>query len=525
MKKSIKLVSLMLVVALYGSLLLAGCGGSGSSSTEEKSTQSPNTISAEATTTKTAEPKLEKETLVAYLLGAAPADGPAVMEAVNTKLQNDINTTLSLQYIPFGDIATKYPLVLASGEDWDIIYGNVNYSQNAAKGGYREITLDEVQNFAPLTFKATTKEQWADTLVNGKIFMIPQSFKELDVGGWFYREDLRKKFNVPEIKTATDFVAYLQTLKKNGITPTDGTSEDVQGIFNELLSQEYSYFRVKAQGDLVNINPDDLTYTTKGLLDAEFVEHYKKAALTVRKLYEEGVIPKNAYANKVRAIDLFKTEKTATWNNAFENYPQYVTDTKAKGWEVGFFGGVTNKGSAMLRPASGNGYSLSPSSKKFSRALATIDLLNQDPSYNMLISFGIENKNYVLKDGKLDLAPGIDPANNPYPMYGAGFWANNRDQWPPLANYTQSYIDAKKNLQDHGVSYLLNGFNAVDDSIKTELANIVNVHAQYAMPIKLGLVKDVDKAVDTLIEKLKAAGAEKVVAEYKKQIAEFVAAH
>ncbi|CAK4858746.1 unnamed protein product [Aphanomyces euteiches] len=154
-----------------------------------------------------------------------------------------------------------------------------------------------------------------------------------------------------------------------------------------------------------------------------------------------------------------------------------------------------------------------------------IDLLHQDPAYNMLLAFGIEGKNYVMKDGKLAIAPGVDAAKNPYPMYGAGWWSNNRDQWPPLENYSDNYINMKKNLQEHAVSYLLDGFNINTDSIKTEIANIGNVYKEYAIPIELGIVKDVDKSVAVLIEKYKKAGAEKVMEEVNKQAAEFVKAH
>lgn len=523
-----KLVSLILVLVLCGSLVLAGCGSSDKTSTT--ATPQSSDSSAQASGTKTSDapttaPALDKVALTMYLLGSAPVDGPAVMEEVNKKLEKDINATITLQYIAFGDIATKYPLVLASGQDWDVIYGSVNYGANAAKHGYREITLEDVEKNAPLSFKATTKDQWVDTMVNGKIYMIPQTFKELDVSGLFYREDLRKKFGCPEIKTSDDFIAYMETLKKNGITPIDGNADDVAAVFSTIFNSNCEYSRNKLSFDLLSYSVDDPSYKLVGILDPEYAVEYKKAAVTVKKFHDEGVLPKNAFSQKSSTRDLYMVEKTAVWSNAFENYPQYASDCKSKGWEVGFFGGASKNGTALLRPSTGNGFSFSPSSKNYERALMAVDLINQELTYNMLLSFGIEGKNYVMKDGKLALAPGVDATKNPYPMYGAGFWSCNRDQWPPLENYTQAYIDMKKNFQEHSKSNILNGFVGVDDSIKTEVSNITNVYTQYAMPIKLGLAKDPNAAIDTYIEKLKAAGAQKAVDEYKKQIQVFLAAN
>lgn len=525
MKKFIKLLSVVLVIALCATLLLAGCG---TKDPEPATTTTVAATSASTAAATSAAPALEKVELTGVLLGDEQPDGPAVIAEVNKKLEQDINATLKLQYIAFSDMATKYPLVLASGQDWDFIYGNVNYAANAAKGGYREITMADIEKYAPLSFKATMKEQWADTLVNGKIYMLPQTFKELDAGAEFYREDLRKKFNIPEIKTVADLMVYAQTLKKNGIVSPLEANSGI--IFQLYLSSHTEYTRTKfanvadASGDLVNLSLNDSTKLS-GLLDADFVTAFKQTAKEMKAAYDSGVLPKNAFAQKTAAIDLFKAEKTTVLANAFENYPQYESDAKAKGWELGCLPILGPSGTSGIRPSTGNGFAFSPVSKNYERALMALDRLDQDPAYNMLIAFGIEGKNYVMKDGKLSLGPDIDAAKNPYGMYQSGWWANNRDQWPPLENYSQNYVDAKKKLQDAAKPNILNGFNANTETIKTEIANCVNVATQYELPIMYGMVKDSDAAVDQLIEKLKAAGAQKIVDEFNKQVAEFVKAH
>ncbi|MEX1030230.1 MAG: ABC transporter substrate-binding protein [Paenibacillaceae bacterium] len=526
MKKRINSSSLLIIIMLVVSLVLAGCTSNNNTSNNENAPS--NTNAPKDTAEVTPEPeKLEKVTLIGYLLGEAPPDGPAIMAEVNKKLEADINATIELKYIPFADIATKYPLMLTTGQDWDFIFGNVDYASNAAKGGYQEITLADVEKNMPLTFKATSESMWADTLVNGNIYMIPQTFKELGVGAHFYRDDLRKKYNLPEIKTLEDFEAYFEAVKANetDILPVDGTAENVSVLFGKSLG-DWSFSK-QGLSNLVNFNPDDPNYQFKGLFDADFLELYREGANTAKRLHDEGLLPKNPFAQKTTSSDLIKAGKSAITTNAFEQFPQFAADFSSKGWEVGVLPAVTSKGTALQRPASGNGISFSPNGKNYERAMMAIDLLHQDPSYNMLISFGIEGKNYVINaDGKLALGPDIDPAKNPYPMYGAGWWSNNRDQWPPLENYTQAYIDMKKELQANAKSYLLDGFNPNTESFKSELANVTNVMTQYELPIRLGIVKtDVDSAIKELLEKLEAAGAQKVVDEIKKQAAQYVKDH
>lgn len=516
MKKVIKLVSLVLAITLSMLLPLTGCSNS---NTQKKQATADASHAALA---------LDKVELVAYLPGEAPPDGPAVMEEVNKKLEKDINATLKLEYIAVQDIAVKYPLVLASGQDWDFIYGNINYASNAAKGAYHEITMTDVEENMPLTFKATSREQWIDTLVNGKIYMIPQSFKELNVPTMFYREDLRKKYNTPEIKKAADFEPYLEAIKKNegSIVPFDGTAYDISALFGAFQNDEYGYVMgINVNFSLVSFSLDDPSGKLVSFFDEEFAPSYIRAAEFMKRLYAKGLLPKNAFAQKTMGRDLFMTEKTTIWSNAFENYPQYSEDCKAKGWELGCLNLVSHQGTASLRPATGNGYALSPYSAKHERALMAIDLLNQEKSYNMLVSFGIEGRNYIMKGEKLALAPGIDPAKNPYPMYASGFWASNRDQWPELESYTQAYIDMKKSLLRHSKSHILLGFNCNTDSIKTEIVNCTNVTSQYGSVISLGMVKDVEAAFKMYKEKLLAAGAQKIVDESKKQAVEFMKAH
>ena len=61
------------------------------------------------------------------------------------------------------------------------------------------------------------------------------------------------------------------------------------------------------------------------------------------------------------------------------------------------------------------------------------------------------------------------------------------------------------------------GFAEDYTSYSSERAALGTVLTQYMAPLEAGLVKDVDAAVKTLMDKMKAAGLDTIQAEYQKQ--------
>ncbi|MNI96406.1 hypothetical protein D3C73_1548430 [compost metagenome] len=53
--------------------------------------------------------------------------------------------------------------------------------------------------------------------------------------------------------------------------------------------------------------------------------------------------------------------------------------------------------------------------------------------------------------------------------------------------------------------------------MKTQISNLANASTQYANPIYIGAVKDVNKAFDDLAKNLNSAGLDKVKAEVQAQ--------
>ncbi|MOA60671.1 hypothetical protein D3C78_1856060 [compost metagenome] len=67
------------------------------------------------------------------------------------------------------------------------------------------------------------------------------------------------------------------------------------------------------------------------------------------------------------------------------------------------------------------------------------------------------------------------------------------------------------------------GFTMNPESVKTEIAAISNVIAQYYLVLETGSV-DPDKVLPQFIEKLKDAGIDKVIADKQRQLDEWAKA-
>jgi putative aldouronate transport system substrate-binding protein len=150
-----------------------------------------------------------------------------------------------------------------------------------------------------------------------------------------------------------------------------------------------------------------------------------------------------------------------------------------------------------------------------------LDLMMEEKSYNYLVYFGIQGKNYIIKNNKIDLPKGVTADNNTYPPDAAGFWFTNKDQFLPLASWDDNYIALRNTIKKALVSSPLSSFSLDQTKVKTEIANLNSVMTQYYNPICLGMVKNVDEAFATLDKKLKAAGVEKVKAEALRQLEQY----
>ena len=139
-------------------LLLAGCNNTTTPSAPESTpTESGGTEStpADGDNPYAGIDLSKEENIVMYVTATEPNAMAEVMEAANEKIKAAINTTIELYFIPSAERAQKYPLVMAGGDEVDLIYtaNYCYYKEQVEKAGFMELTEEFLNKYMPQTMR------------------------------------------------------------------------------------------------------------------------------------------------------------------------------------------------------------------------------------------------------------------------------------------------------------------------------------------------------------------------------------
>jgi putative aldouronate transport system substrate-binding protein len=531
--KTLKKLTMLLVVVMIAALVVSGCTPSQQTKATPGSTPDSQTKETEGTDSAVSE-TLEKVKLYGYLLGSALPGFPDVMEELNKKLEEDINATMEINYIGWGDLAAKYPLILAAGENVDWIYTAAwcQMATEAAKGAFMEITPEIYQKYMPRHYaKIKDTTALSEVAVNGKTYMIPTSTPDKKCDVTIYRQDLVEKYNLPPIEKFSDLEALAEAVKENepGMIPISGDNNYDVGqvcgkyyLQNNELCTDIKAFVGSDQGVVYkNFDTDGKLYIVSD--DPELLPKHIEAAKYANSWYRKGYINHDILSNKVRSKEALVHGKCAIAFGNSIDIQGNISAAEASGMKIGIIPSIDVKGRAAANAYTNNGIAIAATSKNWERALMAMDLIMQEPSYVFLVYYGIEGVNYIIKDGKIGVPEGVTAENNTYPLDQAGFWFVNKDLFLPQDDWTDSYIKLVNDLPGYLTTDTLANFTAVTDNIKSEVANCTQVMNQYNLPLIAGAIDDVEGGYAPLKEKLEAAGVRKVKDEIQKQINDFLA--
>jgi putative aldouronate transport system substrate-binding protein len=201
-----------------------------------------------------------------------------------------------------------------------------------------------------------------------------------------------------------------------------------------------------------------------------------------------------------------------------------IAGATANGWDVEMLTGLDGNSHYRADPYLNNGVALAANTKNAALALQALDRIIEDKSYNFLVYFGIEGRNYVVKNNMIALPDGVTADKNTYPPDAAGFWFTNKDQFPPFATWTPAYVQHRRDIVTKGflVPTPFVAFSANTDDVKTEVANVNQTMVQYLQPLWIGISDNIDASFATLDRKLKAAGVEKLRQTFQGQVDQYM---
>ncbi|MDI4649783.1 ABC transporter substrate-binding protein [Cohnella hashimotonis] len=514
-------------------MIMSACGnnnknsGSSASQSTEPSKSASTTASASAASSSAAAPAegavdTSKEVkLKMIFVGPKPVDYDSVFAEINKKLKEKINATIEGEFLDWSDWAQKYPLKLAADENFDLIYSAnwAGYNDQALKGGFLELTDDMLAKYAPQAWANMSKVSWDQAKVNGKLYMVPQNRGESVEKLILYREDLRKKYNLPEINSPEAYATYLKTIaeKEKGIVPFTPETGDwkFHNLDRVLLKQqnEWNMF------DLDMPFAFKLTDEKGQVFNVYNTPEFKQLATYYKDLADHNAWSKNVLNSKNDHQADFKAGKTAsiTHNNGTLGALMALMRQENSPYEVAL-ADINQGKKKSVAISTQNGTSVHATSKNPERALMAIDLLQNDKELHDLVMYGINGVHYEpVGDDKykaLDKNPNYTGFSN---------WSFNSPLNRDNEAFPQEASDLVKSWEANVYHYPLETFVFDNSKVKTEIANVGNVMLRYGIPLEYGLVKDIDKGLADLNKQLEAAGIAKIQTELQSQIDAFLA--
>jgi putative aldouronate transport system substrate-binding protein len=493
-----KIPYLVLTALLMFCVLVSGC------SEEVKSVESDMNAMKTAGEVKSQLPPYE---INWYVVGnGQPKDTPQVEGAVNRIIKEKINATVKFHVIDWGSWGQKVGAMIAASEYMDIIFTAdwLGYTGYIAKNAF--LPLNELMDkYAPIT-----KEQLGDAFITGSQFDgvnygIPCNKERAASGGVLFKKELLDKygFDINTIKKMEDIEPWLKMIKEReaNIIPY-GTDNGNNWYFSPFVN-------ISGDGSIPCVLYDDNRDTR---IVNEWETPEKKAFLdTVHKWYEAGYISKDAATSNARYNDHINA-------GDFFAFPQPLKPGKDNEMSLKTGGKATYVQVSLSREyirtndVGGSMQAISKTSLDPDRCMMFLEILNTDKAVNNLFAWGIPDVHYKKVD---------ETFIEPIPDSG---WSQMKGMQWSLQNQFLNYLakgeaadkwDKLRQFNRGALPHLSLGFRFNKEPFQAEYAAIAIAGSEFSGVLNVGAVDPVT-ALPKHIEKLKAAGVEKVMAAIQK---------
>ncbi len=535
-----KLIAGILIAALSFSLL-AGCGGSGDSQSGETGQEAAGSETAADTgaendalaslpaTLLDGEVKATPEmypnvdfskpyTVNLYLIGDTPGDWDRVLDKINEYLV-PFNTTLNVEIMGWADYPTMYSLVLAGGEDIDMIYTApwcYMYVENA-KGSFYTYERDFVKENMPLIDKYQAEKSYAEATVNGKIVAIPCNQEKPQNKIVAIRQDIADKYGIEKLENWDDYMNFMTTVAEKE-TPESGilaqasatNNAELWDVYRQLFDTFYAYeadylkyIYTYKEGEKPSVDDISLAWNT---------EAFKEFAVDMKTLADAGAWSRSALSNTITDDDAFGALQGASiaWNGSVFTFMK--TAEKNEGVQCAAYD-LTTDHLVQCEEHNNSDMAIAAASRDPIRTAMVLDILKMDTYVNRLITLGIEGEHYTI-DG-YTYTKGEKEADYVANSISLSWGVNN-------GIYEESgQIPREKEMYDAWEERIVSNptitFVFDDTPVSDYAAACKTVLNDYIPSLQLGLVEDVDASLAEMNEKLQTSGITQVEEELFKQ--------
>ena len=426
-----------------------------------------------------------KEINIVTLTRSGSTYTPLLTE-INKKLIEDLNIKVNIIPMTFAGINDKYQALISAGSNIDMIWGSSfwNSISYASQGAFLDIEKLLKEN-TPDLYNFYNKDQWESIKINGHLYSIPCSGTNIRYSsyGFLYREDLRKKYKLPEIIDLDSIESYLLGIKTDmNETPLveNGDQLNIFHIFNNLYKVDTAF------GKSPNSYGVGVKYDNNGVLyDIWKSEEFLETCKMIKKWSDQGFWDKNILTSNENITNVLLNGNSVASFHAHPDlafteivYPSSITHPD---WEWGYLNLGEISGILIKQSLLGMFYAIPKYARNPIEALKILEKLTLDKDYYRLISYGIEGIDY--KSDYLDYYQNI---NRDYIKNGMGTFPENSDF--ELKNPGQLQANNYKKKLDNKIIYddmttrFIEDYSEYIDT-RDELNNIYNT---YVKPLMAG---------------------------------------
>lgn len=499
-----------LCLALSLLCAMGACGVDGSSGSgitgSEASSQEEASTSQSAETPNTDEEPVEL--VISFWSSIEPADLDEVFAELSEYTKEKIGVTLK----PFTVNMANYPqqtnLMLSGGEQIDLMCMYYEWFQSMYSKGHLKQLDDLVESYGQGIVDAIGWDFLDAGRIGGDLYGLTTNRDLAKEYGFLFDKEMadRNNIDLEAIETFEDVEDAFAVIKENepGVTPVVGTEV--------TYAAEYLIPGLDLLGDGLGALLDygeDLT-----VVNYYDSDDYMEMAQRMRRWYENGYISEDVVTAGEDARAYFKAG-TAFASLATLKPGYAFKESKTIGKEmvqVGIIPPTTN--TTVVQSIQ---WTIPENCEYPEKAMQMLDLMYSDETVMNLLAWGIEGEHYqVLDSGLIDYPEGVTGETSGYNlnygwMFGNQFitYVWNGDS-PTIWEETDTFNkDAKKSAAF--------GFSYDSTEVKTELAACSNVVSEYNVSLTSGLV-DPETVIPEFVEKLEAAGIDKIIAEKQSQL-------
>ncbi len=518
MKKRILAAFLSVCMALP----LAACGTStGSNTSPAAESSAPASSAASSDASKAPESAsadsstLEPVELTWYFPGAWPVpDQDLVFEELNKMLKEKINVTVKFIPTTYAEYNEKMNTVISSGDNYDICFTANwlnNYAINAGKGAFLDLT-DLLPEYMPLTYKQVPETFWDAARIKGRIYSV-------------INEQVSAR--IPDVTVPTEFLTEMgydlaKEFKANDIT----SLEPFLAKMKEKYPDKYSLFEITNQAEYLGLEflggfavpgAIDINAGNTTVINQFKAPSFLKFVADLRAFNEKGYLDSNRLITMDPGREESKEKKQIVTMSG--TYKPGVE--KLQSDMIGFPFTVISSGKPILTTGGiiATMMAINKNSKNPERALMMLELFNantEGTEHNRFydtLTRGIEGVHFnYTDDGHIERTQkGLDSYNVSLDwMFASNF------QVTPDVGMDLNIWDETRKLNAEATVSPLCGYLFDSEPVKTEVASCSAVIEEYRKQIQYGMLSEDD--YNKFLEKLDAAGSEKIMAEMQTQV-------